>query len=612
MAIGFESKVTSLQRIGVANRSGIDELPWRQQYLLLENVRAHFSTRIEEAMDHSHHTRSIMSSSSNNSTSTSSSSMRRWTLFHCVVASMALSLIQMAAHPWLAVRYPTIQRKNTSRSTSLRVANGSSSTPQYHHLPPAILDAVVQNQHPQEQRLDEHANVTTPQETTLPTFAHPMEYKWEGIEDMRYFAQTFFEGSNIYCDRIQQERQQYAHNSSQSSFSMQQRLPLLRLTVSFGCAELFHKSGYGTGNYLSLLYALRLATAVNDNISLNLTCHDADATKGDLIVPWLTGYQPPRVSSMQHHPAQPYPTVSPSDSCASYHTSPIAAMIPDMQYDLRRMALGLVGIDPRHSASATWAKQHDLVSPHNDDTAAYQLHVPVHVDQPVYRLGQDIAPLDDAVIHFRCGDLMDSKHPNFAFVRFESYTRHIAPNTTSIGILTQPFQSRDNDQTRPCDATDTTLDRCRTVVLALVDYLQQRHPHARITIHNGPHETIALAYARMILARQTLAGLSTFGIFPVLATFGTAYLHQPRGPQFVNGWLFRDAEHGSSNVNSTVIAAAPHVHLTYEDDYIMVADIKRKWETHGAKDVVAWFRNENVHNHDQTVRSDEATDESNQ
>jgi hypothetical protein len=70
--------------------------------------------------------------------------------------------------------------------------------------------------------------------------------------------------------------------------------------------------------------------------------------------------------------------------------------------------------------------------------------------------------------------------------------------------------------------------------MALVDYLQQRHPNVRITIHNGPKETIALAYARMVLAQQTLACLSTFGIFPVLATFGTAYLHQPRGPQFVN------------------------------------------------------------------------------
>jgi hypothetical protein len=111
-------------------------------------------------------------------------------------------------------------------------------------------------------------------------------------------------------------------------------------------------------------------------------------------------------------------------------TSPFAAMIPDMQYDLRRMALGLVGIDPDHAASAAWAKQHNLVSsPHhgshqnNNDDASYRLHVPVHVDQPVYRLGQDIAPLDDAVIHFRCGDLMDSEHPNFAFVRFESYAR---------------------------------------------------------------------------------------------------------------------------------------------------------------------------------------------
>jgi hypothetical protein len=597
----------------------IDKLPWRRQChrtaLTFPPMCATLRRPVwsEEALDDI--STSIMSSSNNsinNSTNGSSNVARRWTLLHCVVASMALSLIQMAAHPWLAVRYPSIQRsKNTSRNTSsLRVANGNSSSAPQHHDSPTMLDS----SHDHQQQHDENSNDTKLLETYIPTFTDPIEYKWEGIEDMRYFAQSFFEGSNIYCDRIQQQRQQYSHNHS-TTVSISQvppPLPLLQMTISFGCAELFHKSGYGTGNYLSLLYALRLTTAVHDNVSLNLTCHDADETKADLIVPWLTGYQPPRLSSM--HPTHPYPMVSPSDSCASYHTSPIAAMIPDMQYDLRRMALGLVGIDTDHAASTAWAKQHNLVSsPHHDshqnntDDPSYQLHVPIDVDQPVYRLGIDIAPLDDAVIHFRCGDLMDSEHPNFAFVRFASYARHIAPNTTSIGILTQPFQSRDTDQTRPCDATDTMLDRCRTVVMALVDYLQQRHPNARITIHNGPRETIALAYARMILAQQTLAGLSTFGIFPVLATFGTAYLHQPRGPQFVNGWLFRGAESGSTSSNHiTTIPGAPHVHLTYEDDYIMVADMKRKWETQGADGVVAWFRSEPHGN------SDEASNESNQ
>jgi hypothetical protein len=71
---------------------------------------------------------------------------------------------------------------------------------------------------------------------------------------------------------------------------------------------------------------------------------------------------------------------------------------------------------------------------------------------------------------------------------------------------------------------------------ALVDYIDRRHPHARISVHNGPNETIALAYARMIMANQTVVGISTFGVFPALSTFGTGYLHQPHGP-FVNGWM---------------------------------------------------------------------------
>jgi hypothetical protein len=46
----------------------------------------------------------------------------------------------------------------------------------------------------------------------------------------------------------------------------------------------------------------------------------------------------------------------------------------------------------------------------------------------------------------------------------------------------------------------------------------------RIMIHNGPNETIALAYARMIMAKQAIVGIGSFGVFPALATFGIGYI----------------------------------------------------------------------------------------
>jgi hypothetical protein len=71
-------------------------------------------------------------------------------------------------------------------------------------------------------------------------------------------------------------------------------------------------------------------------------------------------------------------------------------------------------------------------------------------------------------------------------------------------------------------------NRCRIIAMSLVDYIQERFPSSRIQIHNGPNETILVAYARMIMANQSIAGMSTFGVFPVLATFGTGYLRSPR------------------------------------------------------------------------------------
>jgi hypothetical protein len=188
---------------------------------------------------------------------------------------------------------------------------------------------------------------------------------------------------------------------------------------------------------------------------------------------------------------------------------------------------------------------------------------------------------------------MDSESPYFSFLPFSSLVQDISPDAQSIGIITQPFgndnksnNSRSNattSQVRWFDARNTTQDRCRTVVHALVDYIQVRHPRSRITIHNGPHETIALAYARMVMANQSIAGISTFGVFPVLSTFGTGYLHQPHGVPSVTSWLF--AKHGNRSISQVV----PNLHVIYDRQYMMVSDMKKLWQTSGSAGVLAWF-----------------------
>jgi hypothetical protein len=101
---------------------------------------------------------------------------------------------------------------------------------------------------------------------------------------------------------------------------------------------------------------------------------------------------------------------------------------------------------------------------------------------------------------------------------------------TSIGIVTQPFQK---DRNRKIDGQ--RAEACRIVVGKLVEYLQGFYPKARISVRNDPDtEPLPVAYARLILAKQAFTSLSSFGIFPVIATHGRGYFQQ--GNAGVNPW----------------------------------------------------------------------------
>ena len=186
--------------------------------------------------------------------------------------------------------------------------------------------------------------------------------------------------------------------------------------------------------------------------------------------------------------------------------------------------------------------------------------------------------VDDAILHFRCGDLMNSDHPMFAFLKFSGYTRHISPEALTIGIITQPFELGTN--TRAIDVDQDKSCRCRIVVYSLVKYIEQRYPNARVSIRNGIDETIALSFARMIMANQTINGISSFSIMPTIATFGTGYIRKPEGMQ--NEWLMKPQ----------IDAFANNVVLFEEHNVIKVGDMRQLWKNDGEKGVLNWFWND--------------------
>jgi hypothetical protein len=47
-----------------------------------------------------------------------------------------------------------------------------------------------------------------------------------------------------------------------------------------------------------------------------------------------------------------------------------------------------------------------------------------------------------------------------------------------------------------------------------------------ISIHNGPNKMLSLAYAPLAMTKQTCVSLSSFGIFPIIGTFGEGYFQK--------------------------------------------------------------------------------------
>jgi hypothetical protein len=146
---------------------------------------------------------------------------------------------------------------------------------------------------------------------------------------------------------------------------------------------------------------------------------------------------------------------------------------------------------------------------------------------------------------------------------------------------------------RATDVSSVNQYRCRTVVLDFVAYLQDRFPKTRVRIHNSPNETIALTYARMVLANQTIAGITTFAVFPVIACFGTGYIRRPDKTSIENSWLVNPRlDHLMNNTTATTNNSLV---LMKEPNILMARQIAKLWkEPYGQEKILAWFRNSSI------------------
>jgi hypothetical protein len=393
---------------------------------------------------------------------------------------------------------------------------------------------------------------------------------WEGIKGMNEIISRGWSG-NLVCEKIDDAR----------SAAQDSNLPIT-VNITFGCKELYYHSGMGTGNFFVYIYGFRLLAHVIGNIDLYITCNDAEETKEELIIPWLTGWFPARpISQKSNIP------LTVQDVCTNFSSFPIAYMYNEIKYDFRRMAIALMGVPSLSHPSAKFAEETLWSNDYKNGSkarsplgACHMLPAPARDDRAPFPTSE--YSVDDAVLHFRCGDLMDSNHPSFGFMKFSGYTRRISPDAKSIGIVTQPFDV--DAQSRQADTAQLRRNRCRAVVMSLVEYIKVHFPNAVVNVRNDSNETIALTFARMTMANQTIAGISTFGVMPVLSTFGTGYIRLPDYPRAPNQWLLQPR----------IDSFANNVILFNESKRIMVADMKKLWQTKGQTGVLEWFWNDSV------------------
>jgi hypothetical protein len=402
----------------------------------------------------------------------------------------------------------------------------------------------------------ETAFVFLPNETTTSNDAEQNYYQiisFHGNEDMLKLAHTLMKGQ--FCK----------HVLPQEWISEDSRTQNILVNVTFSCQDLFDYSGMGTGNFILAFYALRMIAHALGNIEIAWQCPDATETQTALVLPWLTGFFP-AVEHVVPLKDRQQPTIL--EACTHFNQIALGYKIPAMRYDMRRMALALVGEKVATNADFNTS----FYSNPPPDGSVMQL--PVHLTKPLYPQ----TDLDDVVLHFRCGDLIDSDHKSFGFISFHSFSRHVSSEAKSIGIVTQPFDTQDA-QMRPLEQTDLHTDRCRLVVTQFVQYLEERFPQARVRIRNDAKETIALTFARMILAQQIISPISTFSVVPALATFGTGYIREPDFEKAPNWFLLHP------NVSTLV----DNVHLIQEP-VLMAAELKKMWGDDGSA-VLDWFQN---------------------
>jgi len=408
---------------------------------------------------------------------------------------------------------------------------------------------------------DEHISAAGHNKTNtkleLQKKVHPIIISANNVSEV--YDMTFW-GSKRLCksllNNFKEEERQLGNNESISS-------PIL-VNMTFNCNDMSKGIGLppktapvGTGNWIWLFYTMKLAALSHGNTVFNAVCEDdSQELRKEQILPWIVGL-------FNNSNGEITPSKSALESaCSGQQTASLSNMIPSIRRDLGYMAKSLVGIPKWHPQMK------------NNNTSQKTAEYP-NVE------------LDETVWHFRCGDLMYSTHPGYAWHKFGLLASHINNNTQSIGIVTEPFRKHRIKAKNEAeeDTLESSAKACERLAGALVVYLQERFPEARIRLRNDVNESVALSYSRMIVAKQTIVGsVSTFGTYAALASWGEAFIIKPDFDHAPNGWMVKGV---NKDTNLTMVHD-PSPLLVTQSTYLWWSERK----TGGREAMIDWLKDE--------------------
>jgi hypothetical protein len=308
----------------------------------------------------------------------------------------------------------------------------------------------------------------------------------------------FWDGTSNICTLIQNVTGVATLGDEPQYIAAKQPPPIVNLTVD--CEKLLTQ----TGNWLTVIYHMRLAAALG-RVDFQFQCSTGMASVANSMLPWFSGHYPApsNGSTWPYDFGWPDPKLVCSNQ---YKLLPLQHLAHEMQHDMRRIAVAMLG--PRHNMGTSGLNLGSLIQ-----------------SIPNEFLNQQDVEIDDAAIHFRCGDVFGfTRKTQYGVIQFREYVKRIPKATTrTIGIHTQPF---DVSLLRYYDKG--AANSCKKVVGVLVDYLQTAYPNATITVRNTKNDTIPLTYARLTMGAKTITSTSSFGIYPSIGTFGEGYFQQSR------------------------------------------------------------------------------------